>query len=100
MARDNQPAKKTSESKPKSEKKRTVLTDEQRIAKLEADLAAARKKAEERANKGRTKALERRASLVKRRDDLNQQIAAIDAEFPPDEDVETTVTRGEDSSES
>lgn len=72
--------------------KRTQLTPEQRVAKLEAELEAARKKAEERANKGRTKALERRAALVTRRDKLNEEIAAIDSEFPPadtDEDTES-----------
>lgn len=71
---------KAAEAKPetKSEKKRTVLTDAQRIAKLEADLKAAREKAEAKANKARTEASEKRAKLVAKRDELNKQIAELD----------------------
>lgn len=84
---------------PKPEKqdkpKRTVLTPAERVKKLEAELEAARKRAEERANAGRVKAQEKRAKLVAKRDELTKQIDAIDAEYPP-ADAEPV----EDSSES
>jgi hypothetical protein len=75
----------------KAEKKRTVLTDEQRVAKLEAELAAARKKAEERNTKARNTAWAQRVKLVAKRDALNEQIAAIDAEYPQPQDDGLTV---------
>lgn len=71
------------------EKKRTVLTQEQRIAKLEAELKAAREKAEAKANKHFAQLRERRAKLVAKRDSLNEQIAAIDSELPA-EKVDTS----------
>lgn len=82
------------QSKP-TEKKRTVLTDAERIAKLEADLAAARKKAEAKRNKARDAALEKRAKLVAKRDELNAQIARIDAEFPATETGGSSAEIGE-----
>ena len=85
----------TTKSTPAAPKKeRTVLTPQQRVAKLEAELEAARKKAEERENKARNTAWEKRAKLVAKRDELTKQIDAIDAEFPPpakDEAVEKDV---------
>jgi predicted nucleic acid-binding Zn-ribbon protein len=71
----------------KAEKKRTVLTDEERVAKLEAELKAAREKAEAKKNKARTVAMEKRGKLVAKRDELTKQIDAIDAEFPPATEV-------------
>lgn len=61
----------------KAETKRTVLTPEQRVAKLEAELAAARKKAEERANKAKDQARDKRTKLVEKRNALNVQIAEL-----------------------
>ena len=87
-------------TKAKADKpKRTVLTPQQRVEKLEAELAAARERAAKRANAGRTKALEKRAKLVEKRDTLNAQIAAIDAEYP-DEETTVVTESGQDSSES
>jgi hypothetical protein len=61
--------------------KRTVLTPEQRVAKLEAELTAAKAKAEKRANKQRDMLLERRSKLTIRANELLTQIEAIDAEL-------------------
>lgn len=76
-------------------KERVVLTPEQRIAKAEAELAELRRKAEEKANKGRTVAMEKRAKLVARRDKIQSDIDAIDAEYPPAE----TTTVGDTADE-
>lgn len=61
----------------KTEAKRKMLTPEQRVAKLEADLAAARKKAEAKTNKAKAEATEKRAKLVAKRDALNVQILEL-----------------------
>lgn len=61
----------------KTEAKRKMLTPEQRVAKLEADLAAARKKAEAKTNKAKAEARDKRAKLVAKRDALNAQIAEL-----------------------
>jgi len=73
-------------AKPDAPKKeRRVLTAAERVAKLEADLAAARAKAEKQANAKRDSAMALRAKLVTRVGELNAKIAKIDAEFPPAE---------------
>lgn len=61
----------------KTEAKRKMLTPAERVAKLEAELEAARKKAEAKANKAKTEATEKRAKLVEKRDALNAQIAEL-----------------------
>ena len=68
------------------ETKRKMLTPAEKVAKLEADLAAAREKAEAQANKKFTQLREQRAKLVEKRDALNSKIAEIDEQLP--EDVE------------
>lgn len=87
MGKPNEKAEAPAKAETKStEPKRTVLTPEQRVARLEAELAAARKKAEDKANKHFTQLREKRAKLVARRDDLTKQIDAIDAELPDTKD--------------
>jgi hypothetical protein len=61
--------------------KRTVLTPEERVAKLESELAAAKAKAEARANKERDLLLEKRTKLTNRVDALLYQIEAIDSKL-------------------
>lgn len=58
----------------KAEAKRKMLTPAERVAKLEAELKAAREKAEAKANKAKTEATEKRAKLIAKRDELNTQI--------------------------
>lgn len=63
------------------ETKRKMLTPEERVAKLEADLAAARLKAESK-DRGRHDQLqEQRAKLQAKVDDAQAKIEAIDAEL-------------------
>lgn len=61
--------------------KRTVLTPEQRVAKLEAELAAAKAKAEARANKEANILLDRRASLMTRANEIAAKINDIDTQL-------------------
>jgi hypothetical protein len=77
-------------------KERKIRTIEEQIADAEARAKALREKAEARANKGRTVALEKRAKLVAKRDELTKQIEAIDAEYPPAE-TETPVDDSTDT---
>lgn len=84
---------KATEAKPK--KQRTVLTDEQRLAKMEADLKAARERVAAKANKQANVLKEQRAKLVAKRDELNTKISKLDAEIEAatpasDTDSETT----------
>lgn len=72
------------QSKP-TEAKRRMLTPAEKVAKLEADLAAARKKAEERADKVINQAKEKRAKLVEKRDALNDQIRELTVVIGDDE---------------
>jgi len=62
----------------KAEPKRKVLTAAERVAKLEAELEAARKKASDKAEKESAQLSDRRKVLVERRDLLNKQIEEID----------------------
>lgn len=59
--------------------KRKMLTAEERVALLEAQLAEAKAKADAKANKVKTEAKAKRATLIERRDKLNAQIAELDA---------------------
>lgn len=61
--------------------KRITLTPEQRVAKLEAELAAAKQKAEQRANKEANTLLDRRASLMKRANEITAKIDDIDTQL-------------------
>jgi len=61
--------------------KRTVLTPAERVAKLEGELAAAKAKAEKRANQATDKLLERRASLTAQMDKLQGKIDIVDSEL-------------------
>jgi hypothetical protein len=69
--------------------KRTVLTPEQRVAKLEGELAAAKAKAEAKANKASNMLLEKRSKLTARVNTLLDQIEAVDTELA---DLGVTVT--------
>lgn len=71
---------KASEAKAETPK-RKMLTPKERIAKLEADLAAARKKEQEKADKKANELKAKRAKLQERRDALSDQIKAITAEI-------------------
>lgn len=70
---------KKAEAKPKA--KRTVLTDAERIAKVEADLAALRAKAAAKAKGKVTQLSERLAKLKAGRDELDKKITALEAEI-------------------
>lgn len=61
--------------------KRTVLTPEQRVAKLEAELDAAKAKAEARANKEAKTLHDRRSSLMKRVNEITAKIDDIDTQL-------------------
>jgi hypothetical protein len=61
--------------------KRTVLTPEQRVAKLEAELEAAKNKAAERNQKKADVLLDRRSKISARAADLDAQLMVIDAEL-------------------
>lgn len=77
-----QPAKKAAAKQAAAApKKRTVLTPQQRIAKLEADLAQAKVKAEEKNTTRANVLLVRRAALVKRMNDIAKRVVPIDKEL-------------------
>ena len=61
--------------------KRVVLSPAQRVAKLEADLAAAKAKAEAQQTKAADKLLEKRSALTTKVNDLLNKIEAIDTEL-------------------
>lgn len=61
--------------------KRTVLTPEQRVAKLEGELAAAKAKAEQRANKEANVLLEKRSKLSERISKLMSEIDTVDTQL-------------------
>lgn len=65
----------------KAETKRKILTPQERVAKLEAELKAAREKAEAKAKAESDQLTERRAKIVERRDLLNTQIEEIDKQL-------------------
>jgi chromosome segregation ATPase len=66
----------------KPEKKtRTVLTPAQRVAKIEADLAAARAKLESKDRSAHADLLGKRAKLVERQTKINGELSAINAEI-------------------
>lgn len=67
----------TTEDKPK----RKVLTAAERVAKLEAQLAAAREKAAEKDGKRIASLKTKRSKLAERRDALSKQISEIDEEL-------------------
>lgn len=58
--------------------KRTMPTAAERVARLEAELAAAKAKAEAKANKAKAENIERRAKLIVKRDALNTMISNLD----------------------
>lgn len=67
---------------PKAESKpRKTRTTAERIAALEAELAATKAKAEERAQKTTAVLREKRSKLVARRDKLNADIEALDKQI-------------------
>jgi septal ring factor EnvC (AmiA/AmiB activator) len=84
----DKPAKKAAEATPDKPKRKT-LTAQEKVAKLQADLAAALEKANADANKKSDALKEQRAKLVSQRDERNVKIAEIDAEL---ERLQNTVT--------
>lgn len=73
-------AKKAASSAP-APAKRKQLTPQERVAKLEADLAAARKKAEEKAGSVATQLKEKRRNLTDQIKVRQDKVDAIDAEL-------------------
>lgn len=65
----------------KPAKTRTVLTDAERIAKLEADLAAAKQKAAAKADKVGAGLREKKSKLEAKITDLQSQVREIDVEL-------------------
>lgn len=61
--------------------KRKMLTPAERVAKLEADLAQAKAKAEAKANRQAAELAEKRAKLVEQINDRQAKVDAIDAEL-------------------
>lgn len=76
-AKADKPEATKAEAKAEAKATRKMLTPAERVAKLEAELAEARKKAEAKANKAKAEATEKRAKLVEKRDALNVEIAAL-----------------------
>lgn len=67
--------------KPASDKpKRKMPTQEERVARIEAELAEARRKLEAKAKRAQEKNQERLATLVSKRDKLNAEIAELEAQ--------------------
>jgi predicted nucleic acid-binding Zn-ribbon protein len=64
-----------------TEPKRKVLTAEERVAKLEAELAAARKKAEAKANKAIDELQAKRKTLVEQIEERQTKVRAIDTQL-------------------
>jgi len=78
------PTKKAAKSAAKDEtpkRTRTVLSPDQKIAKLEADLAAAREKKVEKEGKVRKDLVEKRDKVKAKVDELRKQVAELDAEI-------------------
>ena len=71
-------AKKTASSKEKATTTRKVLSPAERVAKLEADLAAAKSKLEDKDRKVLTETLAERDKLAAKRDELNTKLDALD----------------------
>lgn len=67
-------AKKSAAPKPAKKVTRKMLTPAERVAKIEADLAAARAKLTEKSDKERTVLSDKRDKLVAKRDALNVEI--------------------------
>ena len=74
-------AKKSAAPAAKPAKTRTVLTDAQRIEKLEADLAAAKQKAAAKADKVGAALRDKKAKLEAKISDLQSQVREIDVEL-------------------
>lgn len=80
MVDDNKATAKKAPAK-KTATKRKVLTSTERIAKLEAELAAVRQKGVDRDRKGEAKLEAQLESLVEKRDALDDRIAEVEAEL-------------------
>lgn len=81
---DNKPntgAKKAASAPSAAKPKRTTFTPEQRVARLEAELAEAKAKAEEKGKKQADELRAKRAKLVDQVKERETKIAAIDAEL-------------------
>ena len=78
---------------PKRERK--VLTDAERIAKLEADLKAAREKAEAKSRKQAEALIEKRTALVAKRDEIQAKIDELNKVIG--DQVEVTVKSDENA---
>lgn len=69
--------KKAAATKAAEKKTRKTSTPEERVARLEAELAAAKERAEAKANKADNLLRAQRAKLIERRDALQEKIDAI-----------------------
>ena len=81
MAKQNQTDTEVTTEAVNDKPKRKQLTPEERVAKLEAELEAARKKAEERGNKQRKVLQEKRDKLATKIDQLQDQLGEIDKQL-------------------
>jgi hypothetical protein len=85
----NQAAASTTEE---TKRTRKVLTPAERIAKAEADLAALKAKANEKEEKAKAAAREKRNDLLIKRGKLDEQIAELNATIGVDEVDENGLT--------
>lgn len=86
------------EAPAKAERKpRTILTGAERIAKMEAEVEALRKKEEAKADKVKAASIDKRAALVVKRNALNVQIAELNALIGDDIDVPPPLVEPSDS---
>ena len=76
--------------------KRTMLTPAEKIAKLEADLAAAKAKAEAKENKARDAAWAQRDALLNQVNERLAKIHAIEDEFGKPADTDPANETGTD----
>jgi hypothetical protein len=89
------PAEDTATETTESKADRKRRTDAERIAALEAELAAVRNKAADRAKTKLERLNTQRDALVSKRDDLNAKIEAVEAEIKDAEKLADQDTDGD-----
>ena len=80
-AKNKNASKPEAKAKDESAPKRKMLTAEERVAKLEADLAAAKERAAAKADKRANELKSKIAKLKERRDRVNAQIDELETEL-------------------
>lgn len=89
MSKSTKETKPTTVEQVEKKRERKVLTPAERIAKLEADLAAAKAKAEAKAKKQVEELKAKRGTLVVRRSELTTKIDALTVEIQALEGTDT-----------